>query len=267
MCYNCGKLGHKLPDCPLKVNRVATYNETKLLSLDGTVCGKKCKLTLDSGTKITVVNEYEYTADSIKLVGLWGSCNLAMAQIKTKQSSFPHEIVVIADIKQDVLIGMDVVHFKELRWLAYKAQKAQVNVNTRAQTKKLASEKLNDHDVNKQDSASPDSADLQAVEEEVVESDITVAENEDKHGDYSSSNITDEHSDDIFSDNSALAKDLAEMGDSEEWPLPKLSSTYRDRKELLAYQKQDSCLEKVRKWKKNRRISVWLQRGSVNACN
>ena len=38
----------------------------------------------------------------------------------------------------------------------------------------------------------------------------------------------------FFSDNSALDKDLTEVNDSEKWPLPKLSSTDRDRKELLA---------------------------------
>ena len=81
VCHNCGKLGHKLPDCPLKVNRVATYNKTKLLSLDGAGCGKKWKLTVDSGTQITVVNEslvpkYEYTGDSIQLVGLRGLVTL-----------------------------------------------------------------------------------------------------------------------------------------------------------------------------------------------
>ena len=59
------------------MNRVATYNKTKLLSLDGAVCGKKWKLTVDSGIQITVVNEslvtkYEYTGDSIKVVGLRG---------------------------------------------------------------------------------------------------------------------------------------------------------------------------------------------------
>ena len=133
---------------------------------------------------------------------------------------------------------MDVIHFKELWRLACKAQEAQINVKTRAQAKKLTSEKLNDHVLNnKIASASPDSADLQAVEEEVVvESDITVAENEDEHSDNSSSNITDEvieQTEDIDSDSSALAKDLTEMGDSEEWPLPKLSTTDSDKKELL----------------------------------
>ena len=117
--------------------------------------------------------------------------------------------------------------------MACKAQEAQINVKTRAQAKKLASEKLNDHVLNKQDSASPDSADLQAVEEDVVvESDITVVENEDEHSDNSSSNISDEVIEQT-EDSSALAKDLTEMGDSEEWPLPKLSTTDSDKKELL----------------------------------
>ena len=89
---------------------------------------------------------------------------------------------------------------------------------------------------------------MQAVEEEVVERDIKI---EDEHRDNSSSNITDEvveQSENIFSGSSALSKDSTEMGDSEELPLPKLSSTDRDEKELLAQQKQDSSLENVRKW-------------------
>ena len=73
---NAGK-GHKRTDCLLKVNGVATYNKTKLLSLDGAMGGKKCKLTLDYGTQLTVINEslvkkYECTGDSIKLVGFAG---------------------------------------------------------------------------------------------------------------------------------------------------------------------------------------------------
>ena len=49
--------------------------------MDGAAGGKKCKLTLDSGAQVTVVNDSlvtndEYTGDSIKLVGLGGHVTL-----------------------------------------------------------------------------------------------------------------------------------------------------------------------------------------------
>ena len=130
--YNCGKPGNKRPYCPQKVNRVATYNKINLLSLEGAVGNNKCMLTLDSGAQITVVNgslvnDDKYTGESIELIGIGGQVTitkLAVVKIKTEKFTFPQKVVVIKTSNQEVLIGLDVVHFKELWRIACIAQEA-----------------------------------------------------------------------------------------------------------------------------------------------
>ena len=172
VCYNCGEPGHKRPNCPHKVNMVTTFNKVTLLSLEGAIGNHKCMLTLDSGAQITVVNkslvtEDEYTGESIKLTGIGGYvtiAKLAVVKICTENFSFLQKVAVIPNNCQEVLIGMDVVHFKELWRLACKTEQARVSVNTRAQTLKMVDDESRDKVLSERDSAFPDSVDLAATE-------------------------------------------------------------------------------------------------------
>ena len=62
-----------------------------------------------------MVDDGDYIGESsIKLGGHVTIARLANVQIRTENFSFPHEVAVVKDNNPEVLVGMDVVHFKEL---------------------------------------------------------------------------------------------------------------------------------------------------------
>ena len=250
MCYNCGKPGHKRPYCPQNVNRVASYNKINLLSLQGAVGNNKCILTLDSGAQITVVNgslvnNDEYTGESIKLIRIGGHvtiAKLAVVKFKTEKFTFPQEVAVIKTSNQEVLIGLHVVHLKELWRIACIAQKASVNVSTRAQTDRITSEEPNDQVLSELDGVSPDSIDLLPTEEK---ENIAEIESETDDSEVMNQTLLQNADENVSSDSNGLARDIYELEDTGEWPLPSVSDQ-SDKEMLIAQQNKDPTLEKIR---------------------
>ena len=163
---------------------------------------------------------------------------------KTEKFSFSHEVAVIANNNQEVLIGMDVTHFNELWRVACQAQQVCVNVNTRSQTEKLANEELKEKLLCEQGAASPDSVDIKQTEEEEKQ---CYSDDTEVVKDTSSDDLQEELIENESPDTKALTKNISEQGDTDEWPLPNLSDK-GDKQKLVAQQQQDPSLHKIRKW-------------------
>ena len=165
VCYGCGQKGHKRPDCPRQVRRIASPRPTALY-LTGSIGSTTCKnLLIDTGSVSTIVHPRlvtpeDYTGETTTLSGFGSSPqDWPLAKIRLCVGNHTNDyIVAVSDWigHDDAYLGMDLGLLDYLIYVEkqQRAHSTEVRV-TRAQDAKDQAVQQSDWEATDQSGAAP----------------------------------------------------------------------------------------------------------------
>ena len=230
VCYGCGQKGHKRPDCPRQVRRIASPRPTALY-LTGSIGSTTCKnLLIDTGSVSTIVHPRlvtpeDYTGETTTLSGFGSSPqDWPLAKIRLCVGNHTNDyIVAVSDWigHDDAYLGMDLGLLDYLIYVEkqQRAHSTEVRV-TRAQDAKDQAVQQSDWEATDQSGAAP-----------IPLGDIY------------------DFDDTLFQSNSVEPAQVQAVPDAslpEQEPLPDLTHNPTDKADLIQQQKEDSTLAPLR---------------------
>ena len=108
-CFECGKKGHKRPQCPSQVALVVVDGGQEDLYVEGKIGKSKCgaQITMDDSS---LVNPLQYVGEHVLIKGyrkVPEKVPLAKVWLEVGEYSMQREVAVMNDAKEPVLLGMD----------------------------------------------------------------------------------------------------------------------------------------------------------------
>ena len=145
-CFECGKIGHKRPQCPGKVALVIADEGQEDLYVEGMIGKSKCNMKIDCGAQITMVdsslvNPLQYVGEHVLIKGYRKAPEkvpLAKVWLEVGEYSMQREVAVMNDATEPVLLGMDLGILQYLLGLE-KEQRKNVLGNEKLELEKVSS--------------------------------------------------------------------------------------------------------------------------------